>query len=342
MAIEQLPDGRWKVDIEPVKGKRYRKTVKTKAEALRFEATCRTKCIESRDWSPVPKEVRRLLVLIALWFDLHGHSLRDGLRRRAKLDALAKRLRNPVAARLDPQDYAIDRRTRLDAGTSAKTLNNELGYLRAVFNELRSLGQIDFANPLELVKPLRIQERELSWLTTAQIAELMGSIRSGCENPHVDLVATICLTTGARWSEAENLTPSAIRGGVITFSGTKSGKVRSVPITAELHQRITDHWQKHGLFTGAITSFRRALARTSIDLPKGQASHALRHSFASHFIQNGGNILTLQKILGHSSLLMTMRYAHLSPDHLSDAVRLGPLAVFDSFPTLEAIKKLNP
>ncbi|AVO56329.1 integrase [Ectopseudomonas mendocina] len=76
----------------------------------------------------------------------------------------------------------------------------------------------------------------------------------------------------------------------------------------------------------AITSFRRALARTTIRLPKGQAAHSLRHTFASHFIQNGGNILTLQKILGHSSLAMTMRYAHLAPDHLQDAVRFGPLS----------------
>ncbi|RWX76399.1 integrase, partial [Pseudomonas aeruginosa] len=38
----------------------------------------------------------------------------------------------------------------------------------------------------------------------------------------------------------------------------------------------------------------------------------------------GHNILTLQKILGHSSLTMTMRYAHLSPEHLQDAVRFGP------------------
>lgn len=57
-----------------------------------------------------------------------------------------------------------------------------------------------------------------------------------------------------------------------------------------------------------------------------QAAHVLRHTFASHFVMNGGNILTLQKILGHSSLVMTMRYAHLSPDHLSDAVRFNPLA----------------
>lgn len=47
-------------------------------------------------------------------------------------------------------------------------------------------------------------------------------------------------------------------------------------------------------------------------------------------MMNGGNILTLQKILGHTSLTMTMRYAHLSPDHLQDAVRLNPLRTLDA------------
>lgn len=45
----------------------------------------------------------------------------------------------------------------------------------------------------------------------------------------------------------------------------------------------------------------------------------------------GGNILTLQKILGHTSLAMAMRYAHLAPDHLQDAVRLGPISDFRHF-----------
>ncbi|MBL9007095.1 MAG: tyrosine-type recombinase/integrase [Myxococcales bacterium] len=46
--------------------------------------------------------------------------------------------------------------------------------------------------------------------------------------------------------------------------------------------------------------------------------HTLRHTFASHFIMQGGNILTLQKILGHSDVKMTLIYAHLAPDFLAD------------------------
>lgn len=57
-----------------------------------------------------------------------------------------------------------------------------------------------------------------------------------------------------------------------------------------------------------------------------QLAHVLRHTFASHFVIRGGNILTLQKILGHSSLTVTMRYAHLAPDHLEEVRKLNPLA----------------
>lgn len=324
MALTKLPDGRWKADVEPIKGKRFRKTFKTKGEAQRFEASCRSKLSQQPDWAPKPADRRRLAELIDSWYDLHGHSLRDGLRRKSKLHLMCKRLRNPIAKTFSPEAYSNDRRIRLEQGTSAKTLNNELGYLRAVYNELRGFGVVEYGNPLSLVKPLRIQERELSWLTPDQISELLDSIRQGCDNPHVEPIVLICLSTGARWSEAENCCPTSLRKGVITFSGTKSGKVRSVPISPELQNRLLQHWRLNGPFTSAITSFRRALARTSIKLPKGQASHVLRHTFASHFIQNGGNILTLQKILGHSTVVMTMRYSHLAPDHLRDAVTLGP------------------
>ncbi len=184
-----------------------------------------------------------------------------------------------------------------------------------------------YENPLAKVKPLKLQQIELSWLTQDQIQELLDVIRSRSAgaNPHLELIVLVCLATGARWSEAENLKPSSVRNRAVTFSNTKNGKVRTVPISQELEQRLLQHWKTYGPFTSSIGAFRRALEKTTIELPKGQAAHVLRHTFASHFMMNGGNILTLQKILGHSAVTVTMRYAHLSPDHLQDAVLLSPV-----------------
>ena len=71
---------------------------------------------------------------------------------------------------------------------------------------------------------------------------------------------------------------------------------------------------------------RKALGRSKIELPAGQMTHSLRHTFASHFMSNGGNIVVLKEILGHSSLNDTMKYAHFAPTHLEEAIRLNPLA----------------
>jgi len=116
-----------------------------------------------------------------------------------------------------------------------------------------------------------------------------------------------------------------LKGNKVIFANTKSKRVRSVPILDELAKEIRQHWQTHGPFTNCLGVFRIVLLSTSIKLPRGQASHVLRHTFASHFIMNGGHIVTLQHILGHASLSMTMRYAHLSKEHLNEAVRLNPL-----------------
>lgn len=48
--------------------------------------------------------------------------------------------------------------------------------------------------------------------------------------------------------------------------------------------------------------------------------HAMRHTFSSQFMMAGGNILTLQKLLGHGSVQMTMIYAHLAPDFMASEV----------------------
>ncbi|WP_321893041.1 tyrosine-type recombinase/integrase [Paraburkholderia tropica] len=117
---------------------------------------------------------------------------------------------------------------------------------------------------------------------------------------------------------------------MIQFVKTKSSKARAVPIRSSLAKDLHAHFRTHGederIFGTAWSAFREALQRAKIVLPKGQLTHVLRHTFASHFMMNGGNILSLQRALGHHSLTMTMRYAHLSPDHLAETRHLNPLA----------------
>ncbi len=107
----------------------------------------------------------------------------------------------------------------------------------------------------------------------------------------------------------------------IFLTKTKNGKNRQLPITKELEAEVLQALP----FTDAYSTFKRVLKDSSIKTPKGQASHILRHSFASHFMMNGGDILTLSRTLGHADLKMTMRYAHLSPEHLEKITSLNPL-----------------
>jgi len=326
MAIQQLSNGRWKVDVEPVKGRRFRKTLKTKAEAQRFEATCRAQCVQSNSWAPRPKDRRKLSELVDLWFDLHGISLTDGVRRAAILRVSCKALGDPVACTVDGAKIAAMRARWMANGVTGKTANNRLGYLKAVYNELHKLDVIDYPCPFSRIKPVRLQERPLAYLTKPQIAELLDALKARSTSPHPALVARICLATGARWGEAQALRPDRIRGNALVFANTKSKRVRMVPVTAELVAMIQQHWKQHGPFTNCIGVFRQVLLSTTINPPRGQASHILRHTFAAHFIMGGGHIVTLKEILGHASLNMTMRYAHLAPEHLNDAIRLGPMA----------------
>ena len=97
-----------------------------------------------------------------------------------------------------------------------------------------------------------------------------------------------------------------------------------MPISEELYHRI--HKDTSGrLFYCAYSTVYNWLTRALPNLPNGQGTHVLRHTFASHFMMNGGNILVLQNILGHTDIAMTMRYSHSAPNHLSDAIHFNPL-----------------
>lgn len=334
MTISQVKTG-WQVNIQPGgrSGKRVKKTFKTKAEALAWERYTRAKVQINPEWVPAKKDQRRLSDLIDLWYRHHGSGLRDGESRKRILIAMSNAMNDPYAEQFTPDQFAEYRLARVERGITQNTMNREQAYLRAVFNENIRLGHWKKDNPLSKLRSFKIQERELSYLTLNQIGLLLESLEKiDCRD--VILVTKICLATGARWGEAEDLKISQIRNGVIQFVQTKSSKARAVPITAELETELIQHHKNFAegerLFQSAYEAFRDGVKLAKLALPKGQLTHILRHTFASHFVMEGGNILTLQKVLGHHSLAMTIRYAHLSPDHLKEAKRLNPLSLLET------------
>ncbi|WP_413728683.1 tyrosine-type recombinase/integrase [Sodalis sp. RH19] len=336
MAVRKAVNGKWICDFYPGgrEGKRVRKTFVTRGEALRYEREQLAKIASDLvDTTRAEAAARPLSSLVKDWYDLHGRSLSDGEARQRKLETLCQNLGDPDALSFNQEMFATYRQKRLAGEFSPKpkrgsqklpkeaTVNREHAYLRAVFNELKRLGHWKTANPLDGVRLFRESENELTFLYEEDIKLLLRECDSS-GNKDLGVIVRICLATGARWSEAEQLKQAQVMPYKITYINTKSKKNRTVPISKELHGLIPK--RKGRLFTNAYDAFGQAIERTKLVLPTGQLTHVLRHSFASHFMMNGGNILVLQQILGHSTIQMTMRYSHFAPDHLDAAVNLNP------------------
>lgn len=318
MSITKV-DGGYRVDVRPSgrNGKRYRRTFETKTEAAKYEKYILSQH-HNKEWLDAPIDRRPLLELIERWFHLHGKNLKEGENTRKKLIATCKLMGNPQSQQVNTNFYLNYRARRLDKITP-KTANLEFERLHSLYSVLIAAGEYPSEHPLKSVSLVKTPARDMTFLTKPQIEHLL-SLLSG----DMRLIVKICLSTGARWSEAQNLTSSQVLKDRINFIDTKNGKNRTVPITRELRAELPSGNGR--LFADCYKPFLAVLKSSGIELPKSQASHVLRHTFASHFVMNGGNILTLQKILGHGSIQMTMRYAHLAPDHLFEATRFNPLA----------------
>jgi site-specific recombinase XerD len=348
VAVKKVESG-WLVDIQPGGrgARRIRKTLKTKSEALQYEAWAKTQVAQNEEWVKPKKDTRRFRELIDLWFDLHGMRLKRGVERKQALLHMCEALGNPIAASIDATTFATYRKERLEGkhvpsndkrkrngGISVNSANREHAYLRSMFNELRRVGEWTGSNPIEHVRQFKVDEQELSFLSLQEITRLLDALEQ-CVERDALLTTKVCLAIGARWSEAANLRRSQLRGGKIQLARTKSGRVRAIPISADLECELLEFAAlrteensnlDRSIFRECYGAFREAVERAGITLPKGQLTHVLRHTYASHFMMAGGNILTLQRILGHADLKTTMRYAHLSPEHLQESTQLNPLA----------------
>lgn len=343
MSIKKQDDGQWLVDCRPEgrAGPRIRRLVKSKQEAMHVER--RIMGDGSRgEFKKTPKlDERKLSELVRLWYRLHGQNLKTGEERERLLLAMAERMCDPKVHKFTANHFAAYRAERAEGKhtrstpgrgfskkegaskpISANMLNHELAYLRAVFNELERVGEWVGDNPLAKVRKLKFDEVEMAYLDVEQIQSLLKALDGESSDTDARLIAEVCLSTGARWGEAESLLPRQVRNCLVHYSKTKSSKNRSVPITEDLQRRLTAALP----FKPSYSKFRDVVRAIDLELPEGQLTHVLRHTFASHYMMNGGDILTLQTVLGHASLAMTQKYAHFSPGHLAEVVNLNPLA----------------
>lgn len=320
MAIKKLDDGRYEVDIRPCgrEGRRIRKKFDRKAEAVAFERYVMANATK-KEWASKRSDRRTLSQLVEIWWLYHGQNLKNGTIEKRHLIKTISAIGDITVNQLTKRTLMEHRSQRLTDGISAATINRDLYRFSGMFSALIKLDEFSGQNPLHGLPPLTEKNPGMTFLEPHEINNLL-SMLLGDER----LIALLCLSTGGRWGEVSTLTPAQIVNGRVTFLETKNGKKRTIPISEELEKEVKSH-ASGKLFTVDYEKFCIKLRDVKPDLPRGQATHVLRHTFASHFMMNGGNIIALQQILGHANIQQTMAYAHLAPDYLQNAITLNPL-----------------
>ncbi|HEO9045938.1 TPA: tyrosine-type recombinase/integrase [Enterobacter kobei] len=321
MAIKKLDDGRYELDTR-VGGrgsKRVRKIFLRRAEAVAYERYMLGK-LHRKEWDPSAQIDRRPLSEIReVWWLYHGQTLKNGKIESMHLIKTIAALNDPGVHELNKRMLIFHRNQRLAKGISASTINRDMYRLSGMFSALIKLDEFRGDNPLRGLPPLAEKNPVMTYLTHKEIGILLAMLEGD------DLLfALMCLSTGGRWGEVSTLAEAQMLNGRVVFLDTKNGKKRVVPISAEL-ERVVREKASGNLFRVDYDAFCKKLRKAKPDLPRGQATHVLRHTFASHFMMNGGNIIALQQILGHATIQQTMAYAHLAPDYLRNAVTLNPL-----------------
>ncbi|EIO3967747.1 tyrosine-type recombinase/integrase [Vibrio vulnificus] len=336
MSIRNLKDGSkkpWLCECYPQgrEGKRVRKRFATKGEATAYE-TFIMREVDDKPWLGSKPDHRRLNEIIELWFQLHGKNLKSGENARYRMTLISTELNNPIASLLTSNDLAHYRAARVNKGRGRENRemaissnNGDLGLLKSMFNRLIALKEWHNPNPVLGIEPIKKSQSELTFLRDEQILRLFETIKQSWIEDQLRLIYKICLATGARINEAVFLRGEHVFGNKITFVNTKGKRNRTIPISEELFAEINPTTSGR-LFSCGYGVAHKWIDKALPELPDGQATHVLRHTFATAFMRNGGNILDLKAALGHVKIEQTMIYAHFSPDHLSTVVKLNPIS----------------
>jgi integrase len=221
------------------------------------------------------------------------------------------------------------KKERKDKGKSNQTVNLEVACLKAMFSKAIIWGKA-VENPVKQVKMLKVNNTRVRFLDDEEEARLLAECKE-----HLHALVVTALHTAFRRNELLSLRPEDVdfaRGLVSVRAGyAKNGEGRSVPMTDTLREvlrRLVKEAQERGSsylfrnchgepYRSIRTGFEHAVQRARI---KDFHFHDLRHTFASRLVMAGVDIRTVQELMGHKTIAMTLRYSHLSPDHKRKAM----------------------
>jgi integrase/recombinase XerD len=183
--------------------------------------------------------------------------------------------------------------------------------------------------------PKCTHHRVPSVLSPEEVAQLIDS----ASNLQARAILMLLYSTGARRSELVRLRVEDIdsKRMIVHIRQGKGGKDRDVPLCPKLLETLREYWQwkkpKTWLFPSGIEKrgddqhltdkavwYACAEAARHAGLKKRVAPHMLRHSFATHLLEHGADLPTIQILLGHADLEATSIYLHLSRRHLETTI----------------------
>lgn len=229
-----------------------------------------------------------------------------------------------------------------DAGFESSTVSRHLSTLRAFYDYLLLEGVVK-ASPCELIESPKLSTKLPTVLTLAEVTGLLDSLTSDTpNNVRNKAMIELLYASGMRVSELLdlNLADLYLEMGFMRCLG-KGSKERLVPI-GELAIHALERYLtiggrpellKEGKNTDALFLNRlgsrmsrqgfwkilKAQARLA-GIEKDISPHKLRHSFATHLIENGADLRIVQELLGHADISTTQIYTHISRSHLQKVI----------------------
>jgi integrase len=319
-------DGRWYVDFTS-RGKRIRQFGGyTKGQARNILAKLRIERLDERlgfkkpgqgEAVPFEKFADDFIELYA------KQNKRSWKRDELSLNSLKAFFKGETLQSIGPEK--IERyKAKRKVEVSPATVNLELACLKTLFNKAVEWGRTE-NNPAAKIKKFKLNNAREKILNGEEARRLIE-----CAPPALRPILIIALKTGMRRGEILALMWPAVNfiKSFILIENSKSGKSRKVPMSPAVREvlkaipRTSDF-----LFYNPETKTHIKSVTTAFETARDKAElagvrfHDLRHTFATWYIENGGDIVALSKILGHSSLQMTLRYCNPTEEGMLRAVQ---------------------